>query len=132
MKALEVVAGLILDGSGRLLACRRAPDRHLGGKWEFPGGKIESGESPEAALVRELHEELGVTVEPGEPLTPVIHDYGRGPIRLIPFLCEIREGRPTAFDHSELRWCEASELPALDWAAADVPILDEFLARIPS
>lgn len=125
---IDVVAGLILEPSGQLLACRRPMGKHLGGKWEFPGGKIEAGESPEAALIRELEEELGITVESHQPLTPVIHDYGRGPIRLMPFTCFIIKGNPQAHEHSELRWCSREDLPGLDWAAADLPILNEFLA----
>ena len=124
---IDVVAGLILDERGWLLACQRPEGKHLGGKWEFPGGKIEAGESPEEALIRELHEELSISVDLGQALTPVIHDYGRGPIRLIPFCCTIASGKPIAHEHSELRWCEPTALPELDWAAADLPILDEFL-----
>lgn len=126
---LDVVAALIQDEQGRLLACQRPPGKHLGGKWEFPGGKLEDGESPADALIREIREELGVTISPGECLTDVIHDYGRGPIRLIPFLCRITLGTPCPHEHSELRWCGAEELPSLDWAEADIPILREFLAR---
>lgn len=126
---IDVVAGLILDEAGCLLACRRAEGKHLGGKWEFPGGKVEEAESAEDALIRELKEELSITVETGPQLTSVVHDYGRGPIRLIPFLCRIAAGQPSAHEHSELRWCNPSELPSLDWAQADLPILAEFLQR---
>jgi 8-oxo-dGTP diphosphatase len=124
-----VAAGLILDDTGRLLACRRPEGKHLGGKWEFPGGKVEDGESPAAALVRELEEELGIAVEPGRALSPVVWDYGRGPIRLHPFVCRIVAGELQPHEHSEIRWCSRDELPALDWAAADVPILAEWLGR---
>jgi len=123
---IEVVAGLILDGSGRLLACRRPEGKHLGGKWEFPGGKLEAGETPALALIRELEEELSIRVEPGTALTPVVWDYGRGPIRLHPLLCTISRGEPHPHEHSEIRWCSPEELVALDWAAADVPILQEW------
>jgi 8-oxo-dGTP diphosphatase len=124
---IEVAAGLILDEAGSLLACRRPEGKHLGGKWEFPGGKVEDGESPAAALVRELEEELGVTVETGRALTPVVWDYGRGPIRLHPFVCRIVAGELHPHEHSEIRWCSSDQLTALDWAAADVPILAEWL-----
>jgi 8-oxo-dGTP diphosphatase len=126
---IDVVAGLIQDGSGRLLACRRPPGKHLAGKWEFPGGKVEPGESPATALVRELREELEITVVPGAALTPVVHDYGRGPIRLIPILCTVVEGNPHPHEHSEIRWCTAADLQQLDLAAADLPILAEWTAR---
>lgn len=126
---IEVVAGLIEDDRGRLLACRRPDNKHLAGKWEFPGGKLEPGESPADALVRELREELGITVEPGAPLTAVVHDYGRGPIRLIPILCTITEGVAHPHEHDEIRWCSAGELAGLDLAEADLPILAEWVAR---
>lgn len=126
---IEVVAGLILDDSGSLLACKRPEGKHLGGKWEFPGGKLEADESPEAALIRELEEELSITVEPLKPLTPVVWDYGRGPIRLHPIVCRILSGTPHPHEHSEIRWCDREALQSLDWAAADVPILREWLGE---
>ncbi len=123
---IEVAAGLILDEAGRLLACRRPEGKHLGGKWEFPGGKVEDGESPAGALVRELEEELGVAVDIGQALTPVVWDYGRGPIRLHPFVCRIVAGELHPHEHEEIRWCEKDDLGELDWAAADVPVLEEW------
>ena len=126
---IDVVAGLILDSRGQLLACRRPEGKHLGGKWEFPGGKVEPRETPQSALIRELKEELEITIAIERPLSAVIHDYGRGPIQLIPFPCTIPEGKPYPHEHSELRWCSPVELPALDWAAADLPILAEYLAK---
>jgi 8-oxo-dGTP diphosphatase len=126
---IDVVAGLILDEAGRLLACKRPEGKHLGGKWEFPGGKLEEGEDPAAALVRELEEELGIVVVAGEALTPVIWDYGRGPIRLHPIICRIAGGELHPHEHSEICWCGREELAGLDWAAADVPVLEEWLAR---
>lgn len=123
---IDVVAGLILDSVGRLLACKRPEGKHLGGKWEFPGGKVEEGEDPVAALARELEEELGISVQVGRALTPVVWDYGRGPIRLHPFVCTIISGVPHPHEHSDIRWCEAAELGLLDWAEADVAILEEW------
>jgi 8-oxo-dGTP diphosphatase len=125
---IDVVAGLIIDGSGRLLACRRPPGKHLAGKWEFPGGKVEAGEDPAAALVRELEEELGVTVDTHPALTPVVHDYGRGPIRLIPIPCRIVRGEPHPHEHDLIRWCSVDELATLDLAEADLPVLAEWSA----
>lgn len=127
---IDVVAGLIIDHRGQLLACRRPEGKHLGGKWEFPGGKVEAGESAESALIRELQEELEITVAIDKALSPVVHDYGRGPIKLIPFTCTIAKGEPQAHEHSELRWCPPSQLRGLDWADADLPILSEFLASL--
>ncbi len=123
---IEVAAGLILDEAGRLLAGRRPEGKHLGGKWEFPGGKVEDGESPAEALVRELEEELGVAVDIGQALTPVVWDYGRGQIRLHPFVCRIVAGELHPHEHEEIRWCEKDDLCELDWAAADVPVWEEW------
>jgi 8-oxo-dGTP diphosphatase len=127
---IRVVAGLIEDDRGRLLACRRPEGKHLAGKWEFPGGKIEADESPSGALIRELQEELSIVVETSGSLTPVIHDYGRGPIELIPLRCRIIRGVPVAHEHSELRWCDAAGLSTLDLAEADLPILKEWLGTV--
>ena len=124
---IDVVCGIIVDESGRALACLRPPGKHLADKWEFPGGKVEPGETPEAALIRELGEELDVVVEILRPLTLVIWDYGRGPIRLIPFVCRIRTGEPKALDHAEVKWVESASLHELDWAEADGPILEEWM-----
>ena len=89
-----MVCGLIGDGDGRVLACRRAEGMRLAGFWEFPGGKLEAGEDAAGALVRELREELGVEVETGATMTPVEHDYGDFAIRLIPLRCRIVSGEP--------------------------------------
>ncbi len=121
----EVVCGVLEDGAGRVLACRRPTGGHLGGFWEFPGGKVEVGETPEAALLRELREELAVDVEVGEALVPVAWDYGRGPIRLIPFRCRIIRGEPVLLEHTECRWCGREEAAELAWAPADGPVLAE-------
>ena len=121
----DVVCGVIEDGSGRFLACLRPQGKHLGGLWEFPGGKVESGESPEQALARELHEELGVVVSVGEPLSPVLWNYQERGIRLLPFRCKLLRGVPAALEHERIQWCTPTEFDSLEWAAADLPILAE-------
>jgi 8-oxo-dGTP diphosphatase len=115
---IDVVCGLISDGSGRLLACRRPAGKHLGGLWEFPGGN--------EALVRELREELGIETAVTGGLTPVVWDYGRGPIRLIPFFCRIVSGTTQPHEHDALEWVDAVTCDRLHWAAADGPILAEW------
>lgn len=129
-RVIEVVCGVILDRNGKVLACRRAAGRHLGGLWEFPGGKIEDEESPKKALGRELQEELGISVEVGGIMDAVVEwTDGDVSIRLTAFRCEIIDGEPVALEHAEIRWCEMQELPALDWAEADEPIVAELLAQ---
>jgi 8-oxo-dGTP diphosphatase len=126
---IEVVCGVIRDEEGKVLACRRAADRHLGGLWEFPGGKVEDGEDPREALARELAEELGIVVRVGNRFDAVVEwTDGVVRIRLSGFPCEILEGKAEALEHDEIRWCEPGELPGLDWAEADLPILEELLA----
>ncbi|WP_234047205.1 (deoxy)nucleoside triphosphate pyrophosphohydrolase [Luteolibacter pohnpeiensis] len=119
----------MLDADGRVLACRRAPGRSMGGFWEFPGGKIEIGEAPEQALRRELMEELAVDVKVGEPLEPVVWEGDTTRIRLSPFLCRISGGTLVPIEHDEIRWCAWTELADLEWAPADRPIVNEFITR---
>jgi 8-oxo-dGTP diphosphatase len=122
---IDVVCGVIENGQGKVLACLRPQGKHLGGLWEFPGGKVDAGESPEAALVRELSEELGIDVAVGKALAPVEWTYDRGSIRLLPFICHILAGHPQALEHAELLWCAPEEFDSLTWADADLPILEQ-------
>ena len=127
---IDVVCGVITDEQGRFLACKRPVGKHLGGMWEFPGGKIDAGESPETALVRELQEELGVHARVGDALDPVIWAYDRATIRLLPFLCTLVGGELKAIEHEELRWCAARDFDSLEWAEADLPILAQIRIMI--
>ena len=122
---LEVVCGVITNSQGQYLACLRPDGKHLGGLWEFPGGKVDEGENPTEALIRELREELSVAVTVGRPLSPVEWDYDGNWIRLLPFCCEISAGELVAVEHAALRWCFPSQFDELDWAEADRPILQE-------
>jgi 8-oxo-dGTP diphosphatase len=122
---LQVVCGVIENPEGRFLACLRPAGKHLGGLWEFPGGKIDPGESPATALTRELKEELAVDVEVGRALTPVTWNYGEVTILLRPFLCRIISGELQAIEHEKLKWCAPEDFSQLVWAPADVPILRE-------
>lgn len=121
----EVVCGVIRNEDGFFLACLRPQGKHLGGQWEFPGGKVEDGESNEAALIRELREELGVEVALGAALLPVRWTYDRGEICLLPYLCEIVGGNLHPHEHERICWCAPGDFTSLDWAAADLPVLDQ-------
>ncbi|HEY8280946.1 MAG TPA: (deoxy)nucleoside triphosphate pyrophosphohydrolase [Leifsonia sp.] len=128
MEPLIVVAAVIRDGD-RILACRRAPGKDAAGRWEFPGGKIEPGETPEAALARELREELGVDAQVGPLLDRTTTRAGGRRIDLACYAVAVIGDRPTrSTDHDELRWLSVRELRTVDWADADLPavaILEE-------
>lgn len=125
---IDVVCGVIEDKQGRFLACLRPQGKYLGGLWEFPGGKVDPGESPETALARELREELGITVIVGTALDPVIWQYDRGSIRLLPFFCTITGGNLQAIEHEQLFWCSPDDFGKLPWADADLPVLAQIRA----
>jgi 8-oxo-dGTP diphosphatase len=122
---IDVVCGVIEDADGRFLACLRPEGKHLAGLWEFPGGKVDSGEAHEAALIRELHEELAVEVLVGRAMNAVQWNDRSVSIRLLPFRCQIVGGELRAMEHAELRWCLPAEFGELSWAEADLPILAE-------
>ncbi len=121
--SIEVAAGLIFH-NGRLLIAQRYLDSHQGGLWEFPGGKREEGETFETALVRELQEELGVTVKVGELIESVVHTYPEKTVWIRFFRCDIREGEPWALGCHQVRWVQRSQLHEQDFPAADARLLN--------
>mgnify|MGYP000085319117 FL=1 len=125
---IEVVCGIIRDERGRVLAGLRPNGKHLGGLWEFPGGKVDPGESARQALVRELREELGIDVEVCVALEPVCWQYETVRIKLLPHVCEIRGGMIEALSHERLDWYALGDLRGLEWAPADVPVLAQIEA----
>ncbi len=122
---VPVVCAIIRRG-GLIMLARRPPDKKLGGLWEFPGGKVEPGESAEAALHRELQEELGCAVVVTHALHAFVHAYDWGSIELIPFVCELAAGsaEPHPHEHTELVWVEPARLRSYSLAPADLPVLD--------
>lgn len=118
---IPVCAAVILK-SGMVLLCRRAPGRKHAGKWEFPGGRIEDGETPQAALVRELKEELGIDAVVSEEAGRNRHVYDFGEIDLQAFFVKSYTGTLTLKDHDEVKWVESRKLLEFDLAPADVPI----------
>ena len=129
MKTIEVVAGVIKDKQGLTLAVQRGESskEYISKKWEFPGGKIEEGESREEALSRELSEELKIDTTVGEFVMTVDHTYPDFRLIMHAFHCEIISGELTLTEHLDQRWLGASELKDLDWAAADIPIVDKLI-----
>jgi len=122
--SLQVVCAVIMNEAHEILACKRNSTTSLAGKWEFPGGKIEAGESKVEAIKREIMEELGVCIQLDRELDLVAHQYASFHISLYPFLCEIQDGKyPQALEHECLKWILPAEADALDWAEADKAIL---------
>lgn len=126
--ALLVVAGVVVDPAGRVLMQQRPADRQHGGLWEFPGGKLEPGEGPVDALVRELHEELALKLAPGDctPLgfaaTPAGHD-ARAVVLLL-YGCRTWQGDPVSQEGADWAWVEPEALSALAMPPLDVPLID--------
>jgi len=123
-KVIEVSAGLIFR-SGQLLITQRHAAAHLGGLWEFPGGKRESGETFEVCLRRELREELGIEVEVGELFKTVTHAYPERTVLLKFFLCRLPQGEPQAIDCAAIKWVSQGELDGHDFPAADAGLLHQ-------
>lgn len=125
---IPVVCAVLEDGTGRILIAQRPADKHHGLKWEFPGGKVEPGEAPAAALLRELAEELGCTAVITRTLDPFLHDYTRVVIEMFPFVCHLALGSPppAALEHAALRWVRPNELVGFDLAPADWPVVARY------
>lgn len=124
----EVVAALIWDGP-RFMICRRPPHKARGLLWEFVGGKVESGETKEQALIRECREELAVTVAVQEEFMDVIHEYPDLTVHLTLFNAVIARGVPQKLEHEDIRWITPAEIPLFDFCPADEEILAEILRR---
>lgn len=121
VRQVDVVGAVIANGVGEILCAQRSPEMGHGGLWEFPGGKIEPGETPAESLRREIQEELGCEITVGEQVADVTYAYPELAIRLITYHARLMEGQPTPREHAELRWLPVTELDDLDWAPADVP-----------
>jgi 8-oxo-dGTP diphosphatase len=122
VEQLQVVVGVALLRDGRVLAARRPAGQNSRGGWEFPGGKVEPGESDRDAAVREIREELGLEVEVGPSLGPDQRAGDRYLFRV--YVGRVLAGEPVLHEHSEVRWLTADELYDVDWLAADRPFLE--------
>ncbi len=118
-----VTCAVIRNSQHQILAVQRSEKMRMPLKWEFPGGKVEAGETEEEALIREIQEELGLTIQLEKRMQPVQHDYGDLAICLVPFWARIAAEAPRLAEHAAYRWMPPEHLLDLDWAAADIPIV---------
>ena len=128
MKTLNVVAAVIREGD-RILATQRGYGEHKD-RWEFPGGKIEPGETPKEALVREIREELKTEIVPGKLITTVETDYPSFHLSMQCFLCTIKEGSPVLMEHEAAKWLSYNELDSVDWLPADRIVVSRLISII--
>lgn len=124
---IEVTAAIILNND-KVLIAQRAQGENLAGKWEFPGGKIEPGETPRECLKREIQEELGVDIEVLDFFDESIYTYHSGTIRLMAFRCRWLFGEITLNVHSQILWVNCYELDLYDFAPADIPLVKKLKA----
>jgi len=129
MKIVEVAAGVIYNPEGEILIAKRADNQHQGGLWEFPGGKIEQGESAQQALARELHEELAIEVRASEPLVRIAHDYADKSVVLNVWCVTAFSGEARGVEGQPLAWVSVDQLTDYEFPAANEPIIAAVLER---
>lgn len=126
MKKIIKVVGAILIKEGRILCAQRGGEKSLPYLWEFPGGKIEQGESPHQALIRELSEELLIEVELEATIFDAVsYEYDFGMVNLTTIIGKLKSGEPVLTEHQEIRWLSPEELFGVEWAPADIPIVKQ-------
>lgn len=130
MKKQINVVGAVVVRDGKVLSAQRSQVMSLPGLWEFPGGKIETGETPQEALVREVHEEFLCTIEVGDLVEVTSHEYDFGIVTLTTYYATLIEGEPQLTEHSDMRWVPIRELPSMPWAPADIPAVERITADL--
>jgi 8-oxo-dGTP diphosphatase len=130
MKKIEVVAGIIFF-QDQILCTQRPKNKlnYISEKFEFPGGKIENGETKKAALKREIFEELNISIVIKSFYHTVVHNYPDFELTMHSYICEVETKKLTLNEHINLEWLTLNELKKLDWAAADIPIVDKLIAN---
>ncbi|MBJ6120053.1 (deoxy)nucleoside triphosphate pyrophosphohydrolase [Pontibacter sp. BT310] len=123
---IKVVCAII-ENEGTVLITQRSSRMAQPLLWEFPGGKVEVGESEVEALIREIQEELNLLIVPRERLTPVLHYYSSRAIELIPYTCSLQNGNILLAEHQAYSWASLDVLANYSWCPADIPIVEEYL-----
>jgi 8-oxo-dGTP diphosphatase len=121
---ITVTAAILIENGQILIAKRKANDK-LGNKWEFPGGKVETGETPEQSLKREIQEEFEIGITIGDYLGESTYHYDHGSIRLLAYRVYWKDGDLMPRDHSEFRWVSVNQLKDFEFAPADLPFVDK-------
>ena len=124
MRAILVVAAALYGGNGRILIAQRPPGKHMAGRWEFPGGKVDAGESEAIALARELREELGIEVTSSRPFMRLAHSYNDRDVELSMWIVDSYRGEPRSLDGQVLKWVEPARLDEEDILDADKPFVE--------
>lgn len=127
---IEVTCAVIVRDDGKVLVTQRSAEMKLPLKMEFPGGKIEPGETARVCVVREVFEELQIDIAVVSQLPANEHHYADFSIKLIPFVCKITKGSVVLKEHAAYSWLHKNELMDLDWAAADIPVVRNYLSSI--
>jgi len=130
MKQVHVTAAVIIREE-KILCVQRGENKleYISKKWEFPGGKVESGEDLYSTIKREILEELKLQISVREFLIQVNHEYPDFKLKMDTFICEIESGEPELTEHMDYKWLDKNDLLKLDWAAADVPIVEKLLSN---
>ena len=129
MKNIKVVAAIMINDDNKVFCAQRKDFGELALKWEFPGGKIEQGETHQQALIRELKEELELDVAVNDFLMTVTYRYTSFHLTMHSYYCSIIRGTITLNEHTQYKWVSLEELHTLDWAQADIPIVKELIKR---
>lgn len=127
MKKNIYVTGAVIIEQGKIFCAQRNQNTSLPLMWEFPGGKIEEGETKEKSLIREIREELHCDIKVIEEIEHTVYEYDFGIVHLTTFLCELISGQPKLVEHHDSKWLKIEELNSLDWAPADIPTIEKVM-----
>ncbi|MEX3623483.1 8-oxo-dGTP diphosphatase MutT [Viridibacillus arvi] len=124
-KSVHVVGAIIENEENEIFCALRSPEMSLANYWEFPGGKIEAGETPQQALEREINEEFNCKIEVGQKVEDTTYEYEKVIVRLETYMAKIIYGVPTISEHADVKWVLRQNLSQLDFAPADIPAVDK-------